>query len=130
MVSVALSCQNYLLRLTNKMVCYMNGNFHPLRLASACSGQSLWRFRIKLIEIVILWVNYTIPFGFNLFWYFRVNIFYFWKLFVWRRITDEGSLPEMRIWSILLITSGLKWCIHLSRSPFLYSLWLMRHMCS
>ena len=23
--------------------------------------------------------------------------------FVWLRITDEGSLPEMRIWSILLI---------------------------
>ena len=32
--------------------------------------------------------------------------------------TDEGSLPEMRIWSILLlvIKSDLKWCMHLSRS--------------
>ena len=36
------------------------------------------------------------------------------------RITDEGSVPEMRIWSILLIKSDLKWCIHLSRSLFLY----------
>ena len=27
--------------------------------------------------------------------------------------------PEMRIWSILLIKSDLKWCIHLSRSLFL-----------
>ena len=33
---------------------------------------------------------------------------------------DEGSVPEMRIWSILLIKSALKWCIHLSRSLFLY----------
>ena len=30
------------------------------------------------------------------------------------------SVPEMRIWSILLIKSDLKWCIHLSRSLFLY----------
>ena len=35
-------------------------------------------------------------------------------------ITDEGSVPEMRIWSILLIKSDLKWCIYLSRSRFLY----------
>ena len=40
--------------------------------------------------------------------------------FVWLRITDEGSVPEMRIWSVLLIESDLKWCIHLSRSLFLY----------
>ena len=38
----------------------------------------------------------------------------------WLRITDEGSLPEMRIWSILLIISDLKWCIYLSRSLFPY----------
>ena len=42
------------------------------------------------------------------------------NFFVWLRITDEGSLPEMRIWSILLIKSGLKWCIHLGRSLFSY----------
>ena len=35
------------------------------------------------------------------------------------RLNDEGSVPEMRTWTILLIESGLKWCIHLSRSPFL-----------
>ena len=29
-----------------------------------------------------------------------------------------GSVPEMRIWSNLLIESDLKWCIHLSRSLF------------
>ena len=38
-----------------------------------------------------------------------------------RRFTDEGSVPEMRIWSIVLIKSDLKWCIHHSRSLFLYS---------
>ena len=37
-------------------------------------------------------------------------------------ITAEGSLPEMRIWSILLINSYLKWCINLSRSLFLYDI--------
>ena len=65
---------------------------------------------------------YTIPFGFSLFRNFRVNIFYFRNHFVWLRITYEGSLPEMRIWFILLIKSELKWCIHLSRSLFLYCL--------
>ena len=29
-------------------------------------------------------------------------------------------MPEMRIWSILLIISELKWCIHLSEIIFLY----------
>ena len=28
------------------------------------------------------------------------------------------SFPKMRIWSILLIKSDLKWCIHLTRSIF------------
>ena len=41
--------------------------------------------------------------------------------FVRLLITDEGSVPEMRIWSILLIKSNLKWCIHLSRSLFFIS---------
>ena len=45
----------------------------------------------------------------------------FLNYFIWLRITDEGSVPEMRIWSILLIKSDLKWCIHPSRSLFLYS---------
>ena len=59
----------------------------------------------KLIVIVILWVYNTIPFGFNLFWHFLDIISQLWYYFqiVWLRITDEGSVPEMRIWSILLI---------------------------
>ena len=32
----------------------------------------------------------------------------------------EGSVPEMRIWSILLIKSDLKWNIHLSRSLLIF----------
>ena len=41
--------------------------------------------------------------------------------FVWLKITDKGLVPEMRIWSISLIKSDLKWCVHLSRSLYLYS---------
>ena len=31
-----------------------------------------------------------------------------------------GSVPEMHTWHVLLIKSDLKWCIHPSRSLFLY----------
>ena len=58
---------------------------------------------IKLFEIVILWVYYTIPFGLSLFWHVWDISFQLLKLHVWLRTTDEGSVPEMRIWSILLI---------------------------
>ena len=60
---------------------------------------------LKLIKIVILLVYYTIPFGFSLFWHFLVITFQLFILHVWLRITDEGSVPEMRIWSISLIYS-------------------------
>ena len=40
--------------------------------------------------------------------------------FVWLWITDEGLVPEMRMWYLLLIKSDLKWCKHLSRSLSLY----------
>ena len=48
---------------------------------------------------------------FGTFW---TSILNFLNYFVCLRITDEGSVPEMRIWSILLIKSDLKWCIHAS----------------
>ena len=48
------------------------------------------------------------------------HLFSTFEILVWLRITDEGSVPGMRIRSILLIQSDLKWCIHLSRSLFLY----------
>ena len=37
---------------------------------------------------------------------------------VWLRITDEGSLPEIHKWFMLLIKSDFKWCIHFSRRLF------------
>ena len=45
-----------------------------------------------------------------------------WDYFVSLRITDEGLVPEMCIWSMLLSKFDWKWCIHvhLSRSIFLY----------
>ena len=35
------------------------------------------------------------------------HFFNLFNYFLWLRITDEGSIPEMRIWSILLIKSAL-----------------------
>ena len=64
----------------------------------------------------MLWVYYTIPFGLSLMWHFFGIIFNLLNYFVWLRITDEGSVPEMRMWSINKKWSDLKWFIHLSRS--------------
>ena len=55
--------------------------------------------------------------GVFLYW---ASLFNFLNYFVWLRINDEGSVPEMRKWSILLIKSDIKWCIRQSRSLFLY----------
>ena len=43
-------------------------------------------------------------------------LFSTFEILFWLRITDEGSVPEMRIW----MQFDLKWCIPLSRSLFLY----------
>ena len=69
---------------------------------------------LKFIEIVILWIYYmasllaSASFG-----TFVTSLFNFLNYFVGLRITDEGSVTEMRIWSILFMKSDLKWCIHL-----------------
>ena len=57
------------------------------------------------------------------FWLQYVLVYHFCTVETtfWLRITDEGSVLEMCIRSILLIESDSKWCIHLSRSIFLYS---------
>ena len=60
---------------------------------------------LKLIELVSLWVYYTIPFGYSLVRHFLVITFQLLKLHLWQRITDEDSIPEMRIRSISLILS-------------------------
>ena len=44
---------------------------------------------------------------------FVTSLFNILNYFVWLRITDEGYVSEMRIWSVLLMKSDLKWCIHL-----------------
>ena len=51
---------------------------------------------------------------------FRALLFNFLNNFVWLRITDEGSVCEMRIWSILLIKYKLYWSMYISKSEFLY----------
>ena len=48
-----------------------------------------------------------------LFFCFECRHWNVWNHFVWLRITDEGSLTEMRILSILLIKSVWKCCIRL-----------------
>ena len=59
---------------------------------------------LKLIRTRrLIMCHYTIPFGFSLIWHFFVITFQLFILHVWLRITDEGSEPEMRIWSISLI---------------------------
>ena len=50
---------------------------------------------LKLIEIVMMWVYYTIPYGFTLFWHFLVITFQHFILHVWLRITGYGSEPEI-----------------------------------
>ena len=63
-----------------------------------CSVLRASKFAVlKLIEIVILWVYYTIPFGFSSFRHFWDIIFQLFNYFLWLKITDEGSIPEMRI---------------------------------
>ena len=51
---------------------------------------------------------------------FSILLFSFSNYIVWLMTTDEGSVPVMRIWSILLIKSALKCCKHLSGGLFLY----------
>ena len=49
---------------------------------------------------------------------FVTSLFNFLNYYVWLIVTDEGYVPEMRIWSILLMKSDIKWNIHLDL--FLY----------
>ena len=78
--------------------------YGPTWLIRSVLGASRW-YALELIEIVNLWVYYTIPFRFSFFRHFLASLFNFSHYFLWLRITDEGSIPEMRIWSIMLIKS-------------------------
>ena len=76
---------------------------------------------LKFIEIVILWIYYMASLLASAsYCTFVTSLFNFFNYFVWLRITDEGSVPEMCIWSILLMKSDLKWCIHRSWSLFIF----------
>ena len=79
---------------------------------------------LKLTEIMIFWIYYTILFGFSVISHFFRITYQLLNYYVLLRITDEGSVPEMRTWYILLIKSDLKWCMNLSSSLFSY--WFVR----
>ena len=55
---------------------------------------------LKLSEIVILWVYYTIPFGFGLIWHFW-GITSTFKVLCLAWVAGEGSVPGVRVWSML-----------------------------
>ena len=78
--------------------------YGQLRLIRSVFGASKFSV-LKLIEIIISWVYYTITNGFSLFLALLDHDFQLLNYFVWTRITNRGSLPEMRIWSILFIKS-------------------------
>ena len=69
------------------------------------------------------------PFWLQLRLAFSEHQFQLFNYFVWPRITDDGTIPELHIWSIFLIKSDLKWCIHLqvSRILFLYFNYFVSH---
>ena len=62
-------------------------------------------YEINLKIFYIYFFFWIFLFGFSLFWHFLVITFQLFILHVWLRITDEGSVPEMRIWSISSIES-------------------------
>ena len=67
---------------------------------------------VKFIEFIILWIYYMASLLASASFLVIFDIS-FLNYLVWLRITDEGSVPEVHIWSILLMKSHLKWCTHL-----------------
>ena len=70
---------------------------------------------LKFIEnCIFLWIyDMTSLLASASFGTFVTSLLNFLNYFVWLRVTDEGSVSEMSIWSILLMKSDLKWCIYL-----------------
>ena len=98
-----------------------------LRLIRSVLRASIFFF-FKLIEIVILWVFLHNPFWLKLIsTLLGITLQLFVNVFLLLRITDEILVAEMFIWSILLIKSDLKWCIHLSKSLYVIQLLGERH---
>ena len=75
---------------------------------------------LKLIDIAVWSVPYTIPLASPCSDTFRISLFNFLNCFVCLRIIDDGSDPKISKWSILFNKCDLKWCIHLTRTFFLY----------
>ena len=104
---------------------FCHGSSCPIR--DLTKGFSLSKFESNFSVFKIDWNCNSVGLLHHPFWlrlvfrhFWGINFQPFLNYFVWLRITDEGSVPEMRIWSILLIKPDLEWCIHLSRSLFLY----------
>ena len=63
---------------------------------------------LTFIEIVILWVYLSSPFSSTLFLALFGITSHILNYFAWLKITDDGSISEMRIWSIFKVQSDLK----------------------
>ena len=74
--------------------------YDRLRLIRSGSRASTFSM-LKFIEIVIFWVYSLSLLASVCFGTFVISLFNFFSYFVWLRITDDGSVLEMRIWSIL-----------------------------
>ena len=84
----------------------------PIHLTAACQQGTLLRLRLirsglraskfsvfKLLEIVIVWVYYTIPFGFSMFRHFRDIIFNFWVELSWIGcLTSQLTIFQSCMW--------------------------------
>ena len=75
--------------------------YSRLQLIPSVSRASTF-FVLKFIEIVIFGVYSPSLLASVCLSTFVISLFNFFSHFVWLRITDDGSLLEMRIWSILL----------------------------
>ena len=77
-----------------------NGAYRQFNLIST-------KFTVSVLAKTLCCISTTwwmsLPFGFSLFFFFcafGTSLFNFWNYLFWPRITDEGSIPEMCIWSI------------------------------
>ena len=91
--------------------------------------RSYWSDTDSLWETVgfanILNAKGKVPCGFKLYtgkiFGFSFQVLYF----IWQRITDDGSLPDMCIWSILLLNSiRLKKCIRIRKVCVYFSIYM------
>ena len=103
------------MRLSSRLAYFFNyflKNYYPL-FKTCYPGFSRYYFNISSWNFVTA-SGFITPSPLALAWFgtFRAfNTFQLLNYFVWLRIADDRSVPEMRKWSILLIKSDLEWCI-------------------